>query len=113
MASSWRLSSPLSTSLPESLASSPSILPLLGFPTPLPLATKANIRGPRLLASGGGDATVRIWQASTGSQELVYRGHQSCVWSVAWPGPPMGAGWLRLARTAPFSSGRRPTGNDC
>ncbi|WP_151729382.1 WD40 repeat domain-containing protein [Thermogemmatispora aurantia] len=94
MTSSWRLSSPLSTSLPGSLVSSPSTLPPPGFTTPLPPATKANIRGPRLLAwrrflawspdsqllaSVGKDGTVQLWEAASGQGLLTYHGHSGTV----------------------------------
>jgi WD40 repeat protein len=39
------------------------------------------------IASGGGDGTVRIWNASTGKNLLTYRGHARWfaeVWMVAW-----------------------------
>lgn len=41
----------------------------------------------RRLASGGHDATVRLWDQSArqvGQEVLVLRGHQGAVWSVAW-----------------------------
>lgn len=41
----------------------------------------------KYIASGGGDGTVRVWDASTGKNLLTYRGHArwfSEVWIVAW-----------------------------
>ncbi len=40
------------------------------------------------IASGGGDSTVRVWDASTGDTLYTYRGHEvpilSEVWSIIW-----------------------------
>jgi len=38
----------------------------------------------RLLASGSGDNTVRVWNAATGTAEWVRDGHAKIVYSVAW-----------------------------
>lgn len=38
----------------------------------------------RLLASGGGDGVVRIWDAPTLEPYLELRGHDSYVWELAW-----------------------------
>src|SRR5713226_653065 len=43
------------------------------------------------LASGSRDTTVRVWNAATGEDSYIYRGHHSCVLSVAW-NPVWGAG---------------------
>jgi WD40 repeat protein len=32
----------------------------------------------------GGDNTVQVWQAATGRQIIVYKGHSATVVSVAW-----------------------------
>jgi len=36
-----------------------------------------------LVASGGGDGTVRLWETSTGRPMATLHGHTSTVWSVA------------------------------
>ena len=36
------------------------------------------------IASGGGDKTVQVWDASNGNTLLTYRGHSDVVQSVAW-----------------------------
>lgn len=36
------------------------------------------------LASGSRDATVHVWNAATGEDNYIYRGHHSCVLSLAW-----------------------------
>ena len=38
------------------------------------------------LATGGLDKTLRIWDAETGQQLLILRGHTSGVLQIAWPG---------------------------
>src|SRR5260370_27827986 len=38
----------------------------------------------KLLAAGGRDATVRVWDARTGTLLQVYRGHVKAVLDVAW-----------------------------
>jgi len=43
----------------------------------------------RLLASGGADATVRVWLAEDGTELACYAGHAKPVWSVAF-GPDGG-----------------------
>ena len=47
--------------------------------------------GRTLLASGGVDHTVRIWDPATGEQQAVLEGHQErsrrCARSPGWPGP--------------------------
>ncbi len=45
------------------------------------------------LASGSRDTTVRVWNAATGEDSYIYRGHHSCVLSVAW-NPVWGTGTL-------------------
>lgn len=52
--------------------------------------------GGSLLASGGVDALVRIWDAKDGSIQRVLRGHTDRVWSVEFsPGEQAGAGCRR------------------
>jgi GTPase SAR1 family protein len=36
------------------------------------------------LASGGGDGTVRLWEAASGKQLALLEGHKDWVWSVGW-----------------------------
>jgi len=43
-------------------------------PTPAPLPTYQ-----QLIASGGADSTVQLWEASTGKQIFTYRGHQGGI----------------------------------
>ena len=43
------------------------------------------------LASGGGDGTVRVWDASTGAEVAKLEGHGDWVRSVAWSGEGEGA----------------------
>jgi WD40 repeat protein len=38
----------------------------------------------RYIASGSGDRTVQIWNASSGKLALTYRGHQTDVSALAW-----------------------------
>jgi WD40 repeat protein/uncharacterized caspase-like protein len=38
----------------------------------------------RLLASGGDDSTIKLWDAATGAELRTLRGHTSFVWSVAF-----------------------------
>ena len=38
----------------------------------------------KLLAAGGRDATVRIWDAQTSHTLQVYRGHSNAVLAIAW-----------------------------
>src|SRR5256885_14687510 len=38
----------------------------------------------RLLASGGVDSTIKLWDAATGAELRALRGHTSSVWSVAF-----------------------------
>jgi len=40
------------------------------------------VAGQQLLASAGGDGTVRIWDPDSGRQHAVLEGHQDGVWSV-------------------------------
>jgi WD40 repeat protein len=36
------------------------------------------------IASGGGDGTVQVWDAASGGNAFIYRGHTATVNSVAW-----------------------------
>jgi len=36
------------------------------------------------IASGSGDKTVQVWDAATGGNALIYRGHASWVNAAAW-----------------------------
>ena len=36
------------------------------------------------LASGSGDSTVRVWDATSGQELATFRGHTGHVWSVAF-----------------------------
>ena len=38
----------------------------------------------QLLASGGGDGTVRLWEAATGQPAATLEGHAGGVWGVAF-----------------------------
>jgi WD40 repeat protein len=38
----------------------------------------------RLIASCGGDATVQVWEATSGRHQFSYRGHADLVQAVAW-----------------------------
>ena len=40
------------------------------------------VAGRNLLASGGSDRTVRIWDPDTGQQLTILEGHQGGIWSV-------------------------------
>ncbi len=53
-------------------------------PTPPPQPGLADPVGDRLLASGHGDHTVRLWDASRGQWLKTLRGHTNWVWSVAF-----------------------------
>lgn len=54
-----------------------------------------------LLATGSVDATVRLWDPSTGDQRLVLRGHDGVVWDLAFS--PDGS---KLASASPSGSVR-------
>lgn len=45
--------------------------------------TLGSLRG-RLLASGGGDKTIRLWEAATGKERRHFEGHQGNVNSIAF-----------------------------
>ena len=38
----------------------------------------------QLIATGSGDTTVQVWEATTGKVLFTYRGHTDVVFSVAW-----------------------------
>lgn len=38
----------------------------------------------RRIASGGGDNTVQVWDATNGENVYTYRGHSSSVYKIAW-----------------------------
>jgi WD40 repeat protein len=38
----------------------------------------------KYIASGSRDKTVRIWDAATGEDFYIYRGHNKCILSAAW-----------------------------
>lgn len=40
--------------------------------------------GTRIASGGGGDNSVRVWDATTGQSLLVCKGHADNVWSIAW-----------------------------
>ncbi len=89
-------------SIPRPLATAAPTAPLTPTPPPTPTpAPPANLvytyRGHtgyihtvawspngRLIASGGDDATVQIWDALTGVRVVAYRGHTGPVYGVAW-----------------------------
>jgi WD40 repeat protein len=38
----------------------------------------------KYIASGGADATVRLWEVASGKQKYIYRGHRASVNSLVW-----------------------------
>ncbi|MBO0783471.1 MAG: hypothetical protein J2P37_32065, partial [Ktedonobacteraceae bacterium] len=40
--------------------------------------------GSYLIASGGRDRSVRIWDPSTGATQRIFQGHTACILSLAW-----------------------------
>jgi WD40 repeat protein len=58
--------------------------------------------------SGGGDRTMRLWQASDGRQLREFLGHKRPVWSVAFvPGRDLAvsAGYDEVAKVWDLESG--------
>jgi WD40 repeat protein len=47
----------------------------------------------KLIASGGADGTVQVWNAATGSTLFTYRGHSGAVNTVAWQRGPSVSSW--------------------
>jgi WD40 repeat protein len=66
----------------------------------------------QVLASGGLDATVRLWRLDSGQELAVFRGHADQYeegWTTRWAGRAINAlaftAWCRPAATAPCASG--------
>ena len=51
-----------------------------------PLWAIAFSRDGRLLATGGGDHSVRVWDAATGRERRTFTGHSDRVLTVAFSG---------------------------
>ncbi len=66
--------------------SGPGILSTPGTAVATPVSTVAPPESPELkkvIASGGADGTVQVWNANTGRSLLVYRGHKAAVNGLA------------------------------
>ena len=49
-----------------------------------PRPAQRQLHGPRSVATGGADRTVRLWDATTGQQLHTFQGHTHAVESVAF-----------------------------